>query len=368
MKTPVADLLSGGIVRRLAAYPGSGPVATCYLDVDGRRYVRPHDYELEFERMVRPVREREPRALKRIEDHVRGGFDRSHTRGLALFASADDLWEPVHLPVPVRNQLVINQHPQVRQLEAVIERAERFAVLLADRQRARLFVFQLGQLVDWSERFDRLPRHEDDGGDMVKDQMQDHVDSATRRHLLRTAAAAFELFQESGFDQLLLGAPSDIASALERTLHPYLRERIAARLGVPVSAREDEVREAAVTAEEEVVRLREAADVARLRSAAGMGDGAVVGLDDVLKALVERRVATLLVSDGFEAPGWRCSSCGFLTTRGPGCPVCSNRMAQAPDVVEEAVQEALHQSCHLEVCRGNADLDVLGRIGALLRF
>jgi len=369
LKTPVADLLSGDVVRRLATYAGAGPVVTCYLDVDGSRYVRPHDYELEFERIARPVRARAPRAVKRIEDYVRGGFDRSHTRGLALFSSAGgDLWEPLHLPVPVRNSVVVNEHPQVRQLEAVIERAERFAVLLADRQRARLFVFQLGQLVDWSERFDRLPRHEDDGGDMVKDQMRDHVDSATRRHLLRTAAAAFELFQESGFDQLLLGAPADIAGAFERTLHPYLRERITARLNVPVGAREDEVREAAVAAEEEVLRTREAADVERLRSAAGMGDGAAVGLDDVLSALVERRVDTLLVSDGFEAPGWHCSSCGFLTTRGPSCPVCSRRMEQAEDVVEEAVHEALNQSCHLEVCRGNADLDVLGRIGALLRF
>jgi len=313
LKTPVADLLSGDVVRRLAAYAGSGPVVTCYLDVDGRRYVRPHDYELEFERMARPVRERAHGALKRIEDHVRGGLDRSHTRGLALFSGvAGDLWEPLHLPVAVRNQLIVNQHPQVRQLEAVIERAERFAVLLADRQRARLFVFQLGQLVDWSERFDRLPRHEDDGGELAKDQVRDHVDSATRRHLLRTAAAAFELFQESGFDQLLIGAPADIAAALERTLHPYLRERVTARLTVPVGAREDDVREAAVAAEEQVLRRREAADVNRLRSAAGMGDGAVVGLDEVLKALVERRVDTLLLSDGFEAPGWRCPSCAFL--------------------------------------------------------
>jgi len=369
LKTPVADLVSGDVVRRLAAFTGSGPVATCYLDVDGSRYVRPHDYELEFERMARPLRDRERPALKRIEDYVKGGFDRSHTRGLALFASAaDDLWEPVHLPVPVRNQLVINQHPQVRQLEAVIERADRFAVLLADRQRARLFVFQLGQLVDWSERFDRLPRHEDDGGGMVKDQVRDHVDSATRRHLLRTADAAFELFHESGFEQLLLGAPADIAGTLERTLHPYLRERIAARVNVPVGAREDEVREAAVAAEDEVLHRREAGDVERLRAAAGMGDGAVVGLDGVLAALVERRVDTLLVSDGFEAPGWRCPSCDFLATRGPSCPVCSKRMEQTDDVVEEAVQEALNQSVRLEVCRDNADLDVLGRVGALLRF
>ena len=286
-----------------------------------------------------------------------------------MFSStAGDLWEPVHLPVPVRNQFVINQHPQVRQLEAVIERAERFAVLLADRQRARLFVFQLGQLVDWSERFDRLPRHEDDGGDMVKDQVRDHVDSATAHHLRRTAGAAFELFQESGFDRLLVGAPGDIAGALERSLHPYLRERIAARVMVPVGGREDEVREAAVAAEEEVLRRRQAADVDRLRAAAGAGNGAVVGVDDVLGALVERRVDTLLVSDGFEVPGWRCPACAFLASRGPSCPVCSTRMEQTDDVVEEAVQEALNQSCHLEVCRDNADLDVLGRIGALLRF
>jgi len=32
------------------------------------------------------------------------------------------------------------------------------------------------------------------------------------------------------------------------------------------------------------------------------------------------------------------------------------------------MQEALTQSVHVEVCRENADLDVLGRIGALLRF
>lgn len=371
MKTPVVDLLNGDVVRRLAAYSGAGPVVSCYLDIDGRRYVRPHDYELEFERMARSLRGRSDvgKDLKRVEDCVKGGCDRSHTRGLAIFSSvAGDLWEPLHLPVPVRNKLVVNQHPQVRQLEAVIEKAERFAVLLADRQRARLFVFQLGQLIDWSERFDRLPRHEDDAGDMVKDQVRDHTDSATRRHLLRTAEAAFELFQESGFDRLMVGAPADIAGPLERTLHPYLRERIAARLTVPVSAREDEVREAAVAAEEEALRRQEAADVDRLRSAAGMGDGAVVGLDEALKALVERRVDTLLVSDGFEAPGWRCQACGFMATKGPSCPVCSKRMEQADDVVEDAVQEALNQSVRLEVCRDNADLDVLGRIGALLRF
>jgi hypothetical protein len=38
------------------------------------------------------------------------------------------------------------------------------------------------------------------------------------------------------------------------------------------------------------------------------------------------------------------------------------------DVVEEAVEEALAQSCDVEICVGNADLDVLGCIGAILRY
>ena len=55
--------------------------------------------------------------------------------------------------------------------------------------------------------------------------------------------------------------------------------------------------------------------------------------------------------------------------RGPACPVCpSATMARVDDVVEEALEDALAQSCRIEVVVGNPDLDVLGRIGALLRF
>ena len=34
----------------------------------------------------------------------------------------------------------------------------------------------------------------------------------------------------------------------------------------------------------------------------------------------------------------------------------------------EAIEDAIAQSCEVEVCVGNADLDVLGQIGALLRY
>jgi hypothetical protein len=43
-------------------------------------------------------------------------------------------------------------------------------------------------------------------------------------------------------------------------------------------------------------------------------------------------------------------------------------MHRLGDVVEDAVEDALSQGIRVTICVGNADLDVLGRIGAFLRY
>jgi peptide subunit release factor 1 (eRF1) len=354
------------LVRRLAGFADGGPVVSLYLDVDGRRHVRPADYEVAFERMARPCIDRSAqdavKQLHKIRHWVQAGFDRSHVRGVAVFAGPG-LWETVELPVPVRNQLVVNETPHVGQLEAVLDNHERIGVLLADRQRARVFVLELGQLVDKTELFDRLPRHEDDKGDRRRDQIHDHQDAVAQHHLRRAAAAAFEAFQDRGFDHFVIGAPEEMAGELERTLHAYLRERLVARISVPVAAHEDDVRVAVEEVEGRVERDRKAALVDQVRAGKGVG-----GLEPVLAAIAERRVATLLVSDGFLAPGWRCDGCAHLAPKGRRCPACGAEMAAVDDVVEEAIEAALLQSARVEVCGDNADLDVLGRVAAVLRY
>jgi len=368
--------LSQDVIRSLASFKGGDdPVVSVYLDVDGRRFVRPRDYELRLEALLRRAGEQAnghaPVAdLRRIEAHVKGGLDRHRTRGVALFScEPGGLWSVVELPVAVRNQVVVNATPHIRQLEAVLDNNERFGVLLADRQRARMFVFELGELVDKSELFDVLPRHEDDRGDWDKDHVRDHTAEAAHHHLKRAADVAFSVFQQQDYDHLIVGAPDDIANEVERLLHSYLKDRLAARINVPVNASDTVICEAALEVETRVEREKQARLVTRLRNAVGSGHGGVAGVAPVLAALVERRVDTLLVSDGYEAPGWRCHSCSYVAVRGPACPVCpSSTMAKVDDVVEEAVEEALAQSCRVEVVVGDADLDVMGCIGALLRF
>ena len=178
----------------------------------------------------------------------------------------------------------------------------------------------------------------------------------------------FDEVQKRPVDHLILGGPQELVCEFEGILHPYLRERVAARLSVMVTASPEEVRQAALGVEGEVERRQEATLVSRLRDAVGSGNDGVAGLETTLRALVERRVDLLLVSEGFEAPGWRCPSCRFIALLGRGCPVCGASMELVDDVVEQAVEEALTNKTRVQIVRENADLDVMGRIGALLRF
>ena len=367
-------------IRTLAAFKGEdAPVTSVYLDVDGGRHVRFQDVIRSADAMLKDVLQKHDghpsvaADLQRVQELVRGGIDRSRTRGLAVFScSAHDFWRVIELPVAVRDQVVVNHSPYVRQLEVVVDEYERFGLLLADKQRARVFVYELGEVVESTELTDPLPRRDDEGHSSDRgsrrDQTQNHESALVHQHLRHAADAAFRMFQDRGFERLIIGASEEIAKELQSLLHPYLQERVEARCNIAVNASVEQIRTAALEVEAEVERRKEAELVGRLRDAVGAGNRGVAGLDDTLKALVERRVDTLLVSNGYAHPGWRCPSCEHICRVGRLCPACRTEMHAVDDVVEEAVEEALAQSCEVEICMGNADLDVLGSIGALLRY
>ena len=369
-------VITEAAIRELAGIRGdNAPITSCYLDVDGRRLARHQDVEQELDATLREARQRADGHrsvhddLRRIEAYVKGGLDRHATRGLAIFAcSASDLWEVIELTMPVRTQVVINHAPAVGQLEAVLQEHEPIGVLLADKQRARLFVFHQGVLVDRSELIDELPRDVDSRGERERGTPDHHVEELAHQHLRHAARAAFDLWQASGFLHLAVGAPDAIATELESALHPYLQARLCGRIHISVGAADADVRQAAEVVEAEVERRREAEVVARLREAAITGRKGVAGLARTLEALHDRRVERLVVSKGYAEEGWRCPKSDALALVGPINPLNGETMLRVPDVVEDAIEEALSQGLPVTICVDNADLDVLGRIGALLRY
>ena len=361
-------------IRTLAAIRSEGAsITTCYLDVDGRRHVRPVDYERVLDTMLRRARADADDGvaqddLERIEKFVKAGLDRSHVRGLAVFAGgADDLWRVVELPVPVRNELVVNASPAVGQLEAVVQQAVTIGVLAVDKVHARVFVYRLGELVEHTEVTDDLGRDYDTTGEHDRGGVDPHREELEHQHLRRAAALLWSAHQHNGLDHVVLATPEHMATEVEADLHPYLRERLRGRLPLPPAASASQIRDAVLEVMGRIEAEREAALVEELRAAVGAQGRGVAGLGPVLDALNERRIDRLLVSDGYSAEGWRCPTCQRLATVGREC-TCGAEMELLADVVDHTIDEALAQSCTVDVCVDNADLDVMGRIGALLRY
>jgi peptide chain release factor subunit 1 len=368
--------ITAEVVRELADFDPKGSlVTTCYLNVDGRERVRPVDYERDLERLVRRLKSSGAMNgavsddVDRITDHVRNGLDRKSVRGIAIFSClARHLWTVVSLPVPVHSRLHVGPAPAIGQLASVAEQLQSIGVILVDRQRTRILVFEGGQLIDHTESVDELPRDYDERGHAARGDVSNHVDELAHQHLRQAARDAFAVFKDRRVGRVTLGGPHEAVTELEEHLHPYLKERLVDRLKLGVTAGLDEVRHAMLDIEARTERAEEAAAVAHLRDAVGSGAKGVAGLADTLEALRQRRVDLLLVSEGYEDTGWRCTTCQVLAAVGPRCASCGTEMEHLDDVVDEAVQEAMHQSCRIEMCVENADLDVLGRIGALLRF
>lgn len=369
--------LSDQRIRHLAGVRAA-PVVTLYLDVYGRHRPAQLDLDHAFAHLQRAARRTASTLpltvqtavnsyLDRIGEHVAEGFDReAGVRGV-LFVGADDQLEILELPVVVDDEVAIDERPSLRQLTRALDDLEDFAVLLTDRQRGRFLRFRLGNLVDERDVFDEIPRRGDatDPGGLMASHAQKHADDLAHRHAVRLADLAMELTRIWDARRIVLGGPAEAVGDLEGALHPYVRDRIAGRISVPVWSSAEDVRRAALLVEEQAERAGELALVARVRD--GLGGRTTAGIEATLHALYETAVHVLLVSDDLHLSGVECRECGHLWRSGQECPSCGGPTDAAPDLVSRAIDAALAGGATVETCRV-PELDELGGLGGILRF
>jgi peptide chain release factor subunit 1 len=372
-------------LRRLADLrPGHVKVLSLFVNLDPREFATPPARQTELrsllDRATRLVRDagglgHEERAslhadLERARaELIDSGLDAKGARGLAVFAaSAAGLFEVLKLARPVDHEPVIADAPFVEPLAALAD-GRRWCVLLANRRTARLFCGGADAL-DEVERFEDDVHGQHDQGGWSQARYQRSVDKEVADHLRHVADVTFARVGQPPPDGLLVGAPQELVGELEAKLHPYLRDRLAGRIEIDVEhTSAEDVRRATAARIEAAAHEREDAALARLAEAFGSGGAAASGLGDVLEAVHEQRVATLLVDDGFAAPGVACPTCGWLGAPGPSaCPADGTATDPREDIVDVAVGRALNQAAEVLVLRDRPELASHGHIAAVLRF
>jgi hypothetical protein len=214
----------------------------------------------------------------------------------------------------------------------------RWAVVLVSRKHGRIFTGSELGLAEVSDVDDEVHRWHAQGG-WSQPRYQRGIEKEEKDHVARVCDRLLALHERRPIDGLIIGGPREIWSLVDAELHPYLSERLAGHVEVDVQhSSADQVLEHVKAAMEEERARREREAVAKVMEGLGTGSKSVAGADDVLVALAQQRVATLLVSRS--APDGR---------------------------FEQAVEAAQQQSAEIVIVEGEA-LDSLGQIAALLRY
>jgi peptide chain release factor subunit 1 len=369
-------------LRRLAELRLDRPVVlSLYLDLDPSEFATPPARATAVRSLIdeaeRSIRQRDDlshddrSALEASLRQAGGLLERDMpgeaAHAVAIFASQPpDLFEVLRLPRSVRNRVAIGRSPLVGPL-ARLEARERWCVVLVNRRDARILRGSPNGLREIEQIHDTVFGQHDQGG-WSQARYQRGIEKEKDDHLRNTADALMKHFKRRPFERLIVGGPNEVAADFESKLHHYLAERLAGRIDVDVGASTpDQVLAAAQPRFDELEEEREAKVLERL----GEAGRAASGLDDVLRALNERRVETLVLDEQFSAPGSSCPVDGWLGPAGERtCPVDGTELDQLEDLTDAAIECTLQQSAEIMEMRHRRD-EFLGRTGgiaALLRF
>jgi len=372
-------------LRRLAeARVGDAKVLSLFLNLDPREFATPPARSTEvrslLDRAGRLVREESEQLtheqkeslrqdLERVAAEVGNGAGTKGAHGLAIYsASSAGLFEILRLPVPVDHEPVISDAPYLAPLSTLGE-AGRWCVVLVNRRTARLFCGSSEALEEVALVDDQVRNQHDQGG-WSQSNYQRSVDKDVQDHLKHVAEVVFVQMKSEMPEGVLVGGPQETLTDFEGTLHPYVRQRLAGRIDIDVeNSTPEDVRRCAAQKIAAAAREKEDKALGRLAELYGSNGPAASGLADVLTAVHEQRVETLLVDRGYSAPGVVCPQCGFLGGTGYAeCPADGTPVEHRDDIVEAAIERAITQNADVHVLRDRPELASHGHIAAILRF
>jgi peptide chain release factor subunit 1 len=246
---------------------------------------------------------------------------------------------------------------------------ERWCVLLLSSRASRIFSGDREKLVEVGDVHDDVHRRHSQGG-WSQARFQRGIEKEIEDHIRRTCELLFARLKRDPFDHLILGGPSELSHRVEHDLHPDLRQRLAGHVDIDVErASPEEVHRRALPVMEASEHRHEEDALRRFVEGVAPDGHAVSGLDEVLELLSEQRVETLLLAQGFAAPGLVCPRCGRLSATGASCPMDGAELRPRENVVDDAVERAMAQSIEVLVLRDQrSELERHGSIAALLRY
>jgi len=361
-------------LQELLSYDSDGrQVLSIYLDTDST--AEPIEaIKLRVRGMLKEAQLNQVEEVDAIEKYLDHTYDWSKP-GLALFANHDGTFFRAYpTAVSFRNRLRVGPKPYVKPLAHLLDHYAHFGVILVDRVGARFFEYHLGELQASNGFMGEDVQKIKKGGGSSAVGMRGggggarREDEVVQRNLRDSAAAANDFFSKRPIRRLFLGGTSETVAQFRECLSKKLQSCLAGTFNVAMNAGEHEVRQRALDLLTEANAERETKLVEKLQDLQASGSNGVVGLDDTLQAVSDKRVQSLIISDGFRAPGYVHPDSAYVVANLARSPLPEQELVEVDDVVDTAVAYTMTQGGHVEIIADNPALEEAGRIGAILRY
>lgn len=372
-------------VRELIDFAPQGFLVTSfYLDVNAREFPSPDHIQKSFDSLQHTAdarleeistdlsheaRESVRTDLAQIQEFVEKKFERVDTQGLAIFScAAQGFWEIFQLPNPVPNQVYFQARPYLPPLAAFLSHSKPTAILLTDRQQARIFTMKHGAIREWTAFEDYVPTRSDQGG-WSQMRYQRRSDHWAKHHVDKAAELVLKLEQHYPFDWLIIGGEPEIDQVLQQDLHPYLKDCVIGTINVRIDAPEADVIAAARKVREEKEDHLIDDLMHRVQEYAGAGGRGTIGLADTIQAMNEQKVHILLVQQGYSVPGSVCNACDQLYPKViETCPACGGSAERVENVAAALIQKGMELGARVEVATEFNQLEPIGCVGSIMYY
>jgi peptide subunit release factor 1 (eRF1) len=325
-----------------------------------------------------PERASFERDAERINEYLAGEMQ-PETQGVAIFAcaGAEDFFRAVQLEAPIDNhRLYIYNQPHLYPLARLLDQFPRYAVLVADTNRARLLVFARGKAVGREEVVNVKTRRSQAGG-WAQSRYQRHMDNYHQQHAKELSDVLERVVREDNIQHIILAGDEQIIPLLKAEFPKAVEEKIVDVLSLDINAAEHEI----LSETMEVMRGYDAQTdvekVQRLLDEYRAGGLAVVGSQDTLEALSMGQVEELLVTATQQDIEGDAADVAILSDTLEEVPEpvvggVDGAVAEiAPDSVvvsDDLVTRARQTSARITFIEDATLLAEVGGVGALLRY
>ena len=352
---------------------------SCYLNVDPVLNTK-GDYNIHIKNMLKDtlesldknVRKKVKPDMEKIESNIFLN-KRNFKKGIALLSSTESgFWKEFHLAIGLKNEIVVDKTPYMKPLLDVLDRYQRYAVMLVDKEFARLFVMHLGEIEEYKEVFtENIPGKHKKGGwfSLEQKSFERHIDYHVDLHLKDVIQQLKALISAGDIGRLVVGGSEEALSKTKSLFTKQMSDKIIGTFNINMVANINEVMSKVQTVLEKYENEEKNLLVDEMVTKAMKKENAVLGLDNVLSALREGRVMRLLYIKDYKDSGYVCGECGFLTSQKTDkCPFCKEEMKKVDYIVDYAAQKAVELGATVEVVSENKELKEAGSIGAILRY